>query len=172
MIWKITDFSQLKICRPYPRLVLLPFLWWCAQCWIEWKINFTIFIFQVIADFIYNLRVTHRDFQVGFLGFSTKKKVVQSQSNLQKRCAFLRFFIFWVTVAFVRKIHRKIDKKWPYLKNAKIGKLIFYSFQHIPHLLRKYEHIWIFFNTNGGKKIVTPHRGCPPGPRMLLDWET
>ena len=32
----------------------------CAQCWIDWKINFPNFIFWVIADCIYNLLVTRR----------------------------------------------------------------------------------------------------------------
>ena len=31
------------------------------------------------------------------------------------------------------------------IKTQKIGKLIFHTFQHIPHLSCKYEHFWNFF---------------------------
>ena len=59
------DFSQLRICRPPLPLSFAPiFCDSCALCWIEWKIDFPIFIFWVMADCISNLRVTHRDFQV------------------------------------------------------------------------------------------------------------
>ena len=98
------------------------------MCLNYWKINFPIFIFRVMSHFIYNLRVTHRDFQVYQ---QPKKKVLQKWLNLQKRCAipetnektifrFLRFHIFWVNVDFVLKIHRKINQIW--VKNDHISK--------------------------------------------------
>ena len=75
---KIRDFSQLMICRP-------PSQGWsylherCAHWWIEWRINFPIFIFLVIADCIHNLRLIHLDFQVCYW---PKKIVNQKLPNL------------------------------------------------------------------------------------------
>ena len=48
----------------------------CAMCWIELKVNFPIFIFWVIVEFVYVITIQ----------ISTKKKVLQKWSNLHERC--------------------------------------------------------------------------------------
>ena len=85
----------------------------CAQCWIEWKINFPLSNFWITADCIYNIRLTHLDFQVCH---RAEKKVVQKWSNSQKRCAMswnewlihFSIFIFSVMVDFVLKLIEKL----------------------------------------------------------------
>ena len=92
----------------------------CAQCWIEWKINFPIFIFRVMAVCKYNLQVTHRDFQVCH---QPKKKIVQKWSNLQKGCAMswnewkinFTIFIFLVIVDFVHNFQVFLPTKNVYI---------------------------------------------------------
>ena len=84
-----------------------------------------IFIFWVMADCIYNSRVTKLDFQIYNRPkkcYSTVVKFTEKMRNEQKRMKNQFFdLIFRVIVDFVHKIHRKIDQfwvqKWPYLKN-------------------------------------------------------
>ena len=89
------------------------------------KNQFSDFIFRVMTYIIYNLRVTHRDFQVCH---QLKKKSFKSSQIYRKeaqwvdeRKIYFAIFIFWVMVDFVLKIDRKIDQFWvqkrPYLKN-------------------------------------------------------
>ena len=88
----------------------------CGQCWIEWKINYHIFIFWVMWLYLQFRSDTHEFSSVS----PTKKKVIQKFSNLQKRCAMswnewkIKFpiFIFWVMVDLVLKIHWKIYQFW------------------------------------------------------------
>ena len=122
------DFSQLRISRRTP-LPSLPQKWpylqeRCAQCWIEWKVNFQIFIFWVMADCI--------------------KKIVQKWPNLQERCAkiwnlinfclcFWSVHVWWIvnTISHNSKI-----------LIAKIRKLIFHLIQHCAHLSCIYGNFW------------------------------
>ena len=114
------DFSLLRMSLsrlPPPPQKLFHFNRRCAQCWMECKTNFPIFMFWVVADYIYNLQVT-LDFQV--CRRPTKKnhsnvvKFIGEMRNELKRLKnqFFDFsiFIFWVQVDFVLKFHRKIDK--------------------------------------------------------------
>ena len=62
-----------RICRFPPPQFCSHFHERSTQCWIEWKINVTMFIFWVMADCIYNLPKIYR-----------QKKVFQKCYNLQE----------------------------------------------------------------------------------------
>ena len=130
LYWVFWGFSQLSICRPFPLQFCPHYNGRCAMCWIEWKINFSIFIFLwAIVVFVHNFQV----FLPWNIKFFTKKilhkKILQKLSNLHERCAMswnefkinFPMFSFWVMIYFVLKKQRKIDQFWvqkrPYLKN-------------------------------------------------------
>ena len=84
-IKRVRALSQVRICKLSP----LPAPQFCshfherrAQCWIEWKINFQIFVIFIswfLTDFISKLTKY----------LPTKKNVVQKCSNLQEKCRLL-----------------------------------------------------------------------------------
>ena len=87
---------------------------WCAQCWIEWKILiqiFFIFIFWVMTDCIYNLKVAKFCSKVA--KFTAKMGVA-----LKMISKFMNFccatFSFWGMVDFDVCDHMQ---NRPYLKN-------------------------------------------------------
>ena len=109
----------------------------CAQCWIEWKINFHIFQFWQIIFTIYERHawickcVTD---QKSFFkrGQIYRKDAQWAETNAKSIFRFLTFLFleFWLILLLI--IHGKM-----YLveyKTDHIGKFIFHSFQHIPHL--------------------------------------
>ena len=118
MYFCLSDFSQLRICRPSPQK-------WtyshenCAQCWLKNKILFfPIFIFWVITDCIYNFTVTYQTFQV----CHRPKKISFKSGQILKSS-----WKMWNVLNRVGKIMKKIQ----------IGEFFYYfshSIQHIPHL--------------------------------------
>ena len=126
---KVT-LSQLKISRPPVPSVLLPFSWKMRNVlnWIEWKINFPIFIFWVIVKI-------HRKFE----WFEYKNDHNSKKKNLDafifilgnKKLWFSSYGQFW---SFLYSHHSNFRWIFTITREKKIGKLIFQSFQHIANL--------------------------------------
>ena len=152
---------------------------------------FPIFIFWVMADCIYILWVTHREFQVGH----QPKKSFKSGQIYRKECAmswnlwkinFPIFYFFELWSILCSKFMEKLTN-FKY-KNYHISKIWnrflirFYTFQYIScifhvcmntfkiSLSRNTLSNWLKKNLVEGFAPPTPNRGCTTGPRMLSDW--
>ena len=70
----------------------------CAMCWSEWKINFPIFISQVIVDFVDN-------FPVFLPTTNVKKRCTMFWNGFPSSRVFYAIFSFWDMDDFVFDIH-------------------------------------------------------------------
>ena len=112
----------------------------CVLCWIERKINFSIFICWVIVDFAHNSQMFLTKF---FKSGQIYMKDAQWAETNEKQ--IFQFLVFWGMVVFVLKIRSFLCTKSTITQTLKIGELIFYSFQLIAHLSCKFDHFWRFF---------------------------
>ena len=117
------NLFQVRICRsfdppspPRPSHNCSYFHERCAQCWIAWKINFTIFIFWVMVDCIYNFR-----WHIWIFNYVTDKKISFKSGQIYMKNAqyaewkknqisdFCDFSILLLTKIFF------VVQKWPHL---------------------------------------------------------
>ena len=140
--------SQLRICRPPP----LSFKW---KIWIEWTINlfiYPIFIFWVMADCIYNLRATHRDFEACHQPKWIKKSLKSGQIYRKdaqwaetNEKSTLRF-LFLYREKFIENRGQKKKDHNSKNKNRKDLKLdLTIDSADSEPLSCEFEHFWIFF---------------------------
>ena len=106
----------------------------CAMCWIEWKINFLIFIFGVIVDFVHNFQVFNNHKILKKKIYNVVEFTWKMRNKLKRMKNQFPIFNFWVMINFVLKNYWILCTKTTISQNRKINFWIRFNTFRIFHL--------------------------------------